>query len=420
MPPLQPSEFTPTRTEALARLDGFLPRAGRLYAQERNADPGPGRDNVSVLSPYIRRRLISEREVVDAVIGRHGQQASFKFVQEVFWRTYWKGWLEQHPDVWARYRAELAGWKARCATDTALGDRVRSAVAGETGIDGLDDWAREIVLTGYLHNHARMWFASIWIFTLRLPWELGADFFLRHLLDGDPASNTLSWRWVAGLQTKGKTYLATKDNIARNTGGRFAPEGLASRAIALTEPPLEAPVALPSGDLMPDGAFALLLGIEDLGIESLDLAGVQAVAALAPRRSDDDKTSAIVTAFDDGALCDTLHRAAGLFAGAAIETRPWQGSRQDLGQDPGPDSGQKPSAEMVRGWLRDHRLKTLVMPHAPTGPQADDLADLKRTLRENGVTVRTLLRPWDRDAWPHSGKSFFGLGKQIPMLLAAG
>jgi deoxyribodipyrimidine photo-lyase len=65
---------------------------------------------------------------------------------------------------------------------------------------------QELVETGYLHNHARMWFASIWIFTLRLPWELGADFFLRHLLDGDAASNTLSWRWVAGLHTKGKHY----------------------------------------------------------------------------------------------------------------------------------------------------------------------------------------------------------------------
>ena len=61
-----------------------------------------------------------------------------------------------------------------------------------TGIEGFDDWARELVDTGYMHNHARMWFASIWIFTLRLPWALGADFFLRHLLDADAASNTLS------------------------------------------------------------------------------------------------------------------------------------------------------------------------------------------------------------------------------------
>ena len=72
-----------------------------------------------------------------------------------------------------------------------------------------------------------MWFASIWIFTLRLPWALGADFFLRHLIDADAASNTLSWRWGAGLQTVGKTYLARTENIARYTNGRFAPRGLA-------------------------------------------------------------------------------------------------------------------------------------------------------------------------------------------------
>ncbi len=90
---------------------------------------------------------------------------------------------------------------------------------------------------GYLHNHARMWFASIWIFTLRLPWVLGADFFMRHLCDGDPASNTLSWRWVAGLHTRGKTYLARASNIATYTGGRFTPQDhdLAAFAPPLTE-----------------------------------------------------------------------------------------------------------------------------------------------------------------------------------------
>ncbi len=97
--------------------------------------------------------------------------------------------------------------------------------------------------TGYLHNHARMWFASIWIFTLRLPWELGADFFLRHLLDGDPASNTLSWRWVGGMQTMGKTYLARADNIA-TLHGRAVPArgaGDTGRAAARAPCPETAP-----------------------------------------------------------------------------------------------------------------------------------------------------------------------------------
>jgi deoxyribodipyrimidine photo-lyase len=113
------------------------------------------------------------------------------------------------------------------------------AVEGRTGIAAFDTFACDLVRHGYLHNHARMWFASIWIFTLKLDWELGADFFLRHLRDGDAASNTLSWRWVAGLHTKGKTYLARADNIARFTAhrpdGPLTAEGLAEEAEPLTE-----------------------------------------------------------------------------------------------------------------------------------------------------------------------------------------
>jgi hypothetical protein len=66
-----------------------------------------------------------------------------------------------------------------------------------------------------------MWFASIWIFTLELPWQLGAELFLQHLYDGDAASNTLSWRWVAGIQTQGKHYLASEWNIKKFTNNRF-------------------------------------------------------------------------------------------------------------------------------------------------------------------------------------------------------
>ena len=79
----------------------------------------------------------------------------------------------------------------------------------------MDRFARELIATGYLHNHARMWWASFWVHVERLPWELGADFFFRHLLDADPASNTLSWRWVAGLQTRGKSYLVRRSNLRR-------------------------------------------------------------------------------------------------------------------------------------------------------------------------------------------------------------
>ncbi len=147
----------------------------------------------------------------------------------------------------------------------------------------------ELTDTGYLHNHARMWFPSIWIFTLRLPWQLGADFFLRHLLDGDPASNTLSWRWVAGLHTQGKLYLARPENIARYAGRRFgdAPPGL-EHLVAQAEPLTDAArhdkvdPAWPTWSAPAGPRVGWLLTEDDL---MLDLPGKPAaVASLAPRR----------------------------------------------------------------------------------------------------------------------------------------
>ena len=140
--------------------------------------------------PYVRRRLITEQEVVTEVLKQHSAGAAEKFIQEVFWRSYWKGWLELRPTVWHGYQTGLRWALNAVQTQDGLERNWRSACTGNTGIDCFDAWAEELTSTGYLHNHARMWFASIWIFTLRLPWELGADFFLRNLLDGDPASNT--------------------------------------------------------------------------------------------------------------------------------------------------------------------------------------------------------------------------------------
>ncbi|MGD9294497.1 MAG: FAD-binding domain-containing protein, partial [Roseobacter sp.] len=225
--------FTPKRSAALERLSAFAPNAGRAYAARRNFDLGPGNHvHVSMLSPYLRCRLLTEEEVLQCVLGRHGYAAAEKFVQEVCWRTYWKGWLELRPGIWDACRQDLKRAWNDVQTQSGLRVRWEDACHGSTGIDCFDAWAKELVSTGYLHNHARMWFASIWVFTLRLPWTLGAAFFLRHLLDGDPASNTLSWRWVAGLQTEGKHYLARAENIARYTRGRFNPRGLLDESAA--------------------------------------------------------------------------------------------------------------------------------------------------------------------------------------------
>src|SRR6056297_4129138 len=213
-----------TRASGLEIMRGFAPRMGRRYAKGRNFDHGEGAHrDVSTLSPYLRRRLVLEQEAVATALGAHGHAGAEKFIQEVIWRGYFKGWLEHRPGIWQSYRDGLMRDLEQVDGDRRLRREVASAEAGETGLACFDAWARELAETGYLHNHARMWFASIWIFTFGLPWRVGADFFLRHLLDGDPASNTLGWRWVSGLHTRGKAYAAQAWNIEKFTGGRFSP-----------------------------------------------------------------------------------------------------------------------------------------------------------------------------------------------------
>lgn len=100
--------FTPSYQAALENLARFLPKAGAHYAQYRNFDFGPDRrENVSILSPYIRRRILSEQAVLQQVLQHHSRKEAEKFIQEVFWRTYWKGWLELRPYIWRDYQTAL-------------------------------------------------------------------------------------------------------------------------------------------------------------------------------------------------------------------------------------------------------------------------------------------------------------------------
>ncbi len=304
--------FVPTRAAGLARLEQFVSRAGQYYSSQRNYDFGPKqRRNVSALSPWIRHRLITEEEVLNATLARHSLPSADKFVQEVFWRSYFKGWLEQRHSIWSTYQKGLADALNRLEEGQAMATNVQDAVSGRSGIDGFDKWALELVEKGYLHNHARMWFASIWIFTLRLPWELGADFFLRHLIDGDPASNTLSWRWVAGLHTKEKTYQARASKIEKYSRKRFRPQDqLSNTADPLVEL-IEHPVRpLPLGDPMPETDFLLMVTEEDSRAENmLHHQPVGVLGLLATEARSPIGIGQITKSFAGGALADTLARA---------------------------------------------------------------------------------------------------------------
>jgi deoxyribodipyrimidine photo-lyase len=396
-----PLDFLPTRAAALARLEEFLPDAGR-YAAERNY-VRPGHENISRLSPWVQKRLLLEAEVIAAARDRWSFEAVEKFVQEVYWRTYWKGWLEQRPAAWSRWVEAVPRLRAGLSAEQR--STLEAALAGRTGIAGFDAWAQELVATGYLHNHARMWFASIWIFTLRLPWELGAAFFYEHLLDGDVASNTLSWRWVAGLQTPGKTYVARADNIAFYTDGRHAPEAdrLASAPFTIKEEPL--PKVLAWTEDAPQVAslktyerIGLWVHPEDLAVEQGELAGlkIQGVNASWPTgMSARAGWSEKVASWTQAALSEGAQRAGEHF-GAPVSS----GETLDL------------AASLIE-WAKQSNLQAVVAYRPFVGPWLAEALALETALAAAGIAMIWRRRTWDAEHFPHATRGYFPFWERI-------
>ncbi len=210
--------FEASRAKAIEKLNHFVENNLSEYSKLRNFDFGPdNRSNISCLSPYITHGVINELEVIDKSLKKFSFAKNEKFIQEILWRTYWKGWLELRPNVWSDYLIELNNLRNEFKDN----QNYLNAIEGKTNLECFNQWVNELKENNYLHNHTRMWFASIWIFTLELPWQLGAEFFMKHLFDGDAASNTLGWRWVVGIQTQGKHYLASEWNIRKFTNNRF-------------------------------------------------------------------------------------------------------------------------------------------------------------------------------------------------------
>ncbi len=391
-----------TRAEGLARLAAFTPKMGKAYANGRNYDLGAGgHKSVSQLSPYIRHRLIHEREAVAAALGAHGAVAAEKFIQEVIWRSYFKGWLELRPMIWRSYVSGLEADLTQLDAERPLARAYGRAVEGQTGLACFDAWARELVETGYLHNHARMWFASIWIFTLGLPWRLGADFFYRHLLDGDAASNTLGWRWVAGLHTRGKFYAAEAWNIAKFTQNRFTPRdadlAVVSEGLEATEPdglpralPLRRPLAPRAG-----AKTLLLLTDENCAIMPDDITGFDVVAVVGLTQSHLRRASPQVATFEAEAIRDCAAR-----LGRAIE--------MVEARDP------KALAHMA---TRVGAVQ-IATPYIPQGPLYDWITEARALLEAAHIPLTEWCDPWDQNIWPHATAGFFKVKQKIPQLIA--
>lgn len=184
------------------------------YASSRNFLDG----KVTRLSPYIRHGILSLARVRDFAFGRvkDRYQAS-KFITELAWRDYWQRLYSQWGNgIWEDREEPKTGFAA-AAYQSEIPADVENAT---TGLRCMDSFVQELKSTGYLHNHARMWFAAYLVHWRRVRWQSGARFFLAHLLDGDPASNNLSWQWVASTFSH-KPYFFNRENLEKYTGGSY-------------------------------------------------------------------------------------------------------------------------------------------------------------------------------------------------------
>ncbi len=396
-------KFIATREAALNSLEGFIARAGKQYAATRNYDYGPDhRKNVSGLSPFVSRRMISEAEIIGAVLERHSPSGAQKFIQEVMWRTYWKGWLELRPRVWIDYLLAVQRQKQAFDDDQALAVSYEEAISAQTGIECFDAWVDELVETGYLHNHARMWFASIWIFTLNLPWELGADFFFRHLLDADAASNTLSWRWVAGLHTKGKTYAASASNIYRYTEGRFNPVGQLEKHTAPRQEDHNYQIGLydfGAIDIENSADDGLLILHEDMTPECSELSNYtfrRIVICSSDTISEECDLSPVVRRFSRAATDDCRQRVEEHYqTGVSVVA----------------------DIDEIVAWCQREEVKRVIAFRPCQGPWRPYADKLSHELSNIHVEFVQLRRAWDKELHPHARSGYFAFKKSIPTML---
>ena len=372
------------------QLEFFIKNKAAKYSKLRNFDFGSLEQNfVSGLSPAITRRIISEDYVVQKVLQSFPFNAVEKYIQEICWRTYWKGYLEHRPQIWKNYLNDLEKFESKKKSND-----YEKAITGATSIDCYNDWCNELIQNNYLHNHTRMWFASIWIYTLSLPWQLGAEFFMNYLLDADPASNTLSWRWVAGLHTRNKQYLASADNIKKYTDNKYYPKGQIEKFNSqFLEWESFDPVNLDTRRLQLDSKLKYLLVHEnDLSITNLprsDFLFVQKESIRTTKRTDS------VNIFVDKAL-------------------------QSFEKNINKNNNKKiihfnfNDIKKIKACLDQHGQDFIYSPYPTVGFLNDTF---KKIERMEGIRFKFFNSQWDLLFWPHAKRGFFKLKKQIKTII---
>lgn len=208
-------EFEPTPQAARMRLEMINPKD---YAHTRNALDGA----VTYLGPYLTHGFLSVPDVAHVMYHQHRLGIQHKLIFELGWREYYQHLQHHLGEGIAQSLRE--GVLPESAYSHELPEDVRH---GCTRVPAIDMAVRMLYGTGYLHNHARLWLASYVVHMRKVHWRVGADWMYRHLLDGDLASNYLSWQWVAATGSS-KPYLFNADNVEQ-----FAPAPWHSRGTAI-------------------------------------------------------------------------------------------------------------------------------------------------------------------------------------------
>jgi len=369
--------FTTTRSQLIKNIINFSEKELQNYSRTRNFDFGPPHTNVSKLSPYLRTRFVSEEEVLKIAFSKNNIKSIEKFIEEIFWRTYWRGWLESHPWIYHEY------------LDTSK----HQPLPKKTGIKCFDNWTEELIDTGYLHNHSRMWFASIWIFTLGYSWESGAEFFKKNLLDFCPASNTLGWRWVAGLQTMNKPYLAMSDNINYFTNGRFNPIGQLNEKVDLNYNEKDSSHVLPF--IKPEkfefknfDNLGIILNRNDLSLNQIFENRKIAYQCCVYSTEHENK---LVNEFNKNIIQDIINN----------------NKNFEITEN----------FNQIFDWLTNKKIKNLILPYETVGNKIFNVEKFKKKLKQFNIQYKFLLRDWDRNAFPYATKGFFKFKKNIPTLI---
>ena len=191
-----------SRQDALEKFNSFNPS---LYAKTRNFLNG----QISRLSAHIKYGIISNKEIYEHIRDKYTFNESEKFIQELAWRDFWRSYAYHHPDqLWTDVEEYKTGFQAHEYQD----DLPEDITSAKTPTQVINVFINQLLTTGYLHNHSRMYLASYIVHFRRVKWQAGAKFFLSHLLDGDIASNNFSWQWIASTFA-GKPYIFNLENV---------------------------------------------------------------------------------------------------------------------------------------------------------------------------------------------------------------